>query len=93
MSSIAMVIIEEGGQSSEGGDLVSQFNKELFQLESQRKMFATTQTEISGDVVSNTDMYTGMALLYLFRKATEEVKEFNSSATIQKIGFLYLSQF
>ena len=29
---------------------------------------------------------TRLMLLYLFRKATEEVKEFNSSATIQKIG-------
>ena len=36
--------------------------------------------------MTDTDKYTNMALLYLFRKATEEVKEFNSSAVIQKIG-------
>ena len=30
------------------------------------------------------DRYINMALLYLFRKGTEEVKEFNSAAVVRK---------
>ena len=33
------------------------------------------------------DRYINMALLYLFRKGTEEVKEFNSAAIVRKHMF------
>ena len=87
LSSIAMVTSMRGEeQSSKCQSLVSQFNKEVFMSDEQRKMFAATQAVNNGNEVTETDKYTNMALLYLFRKATEEVKEFNSSAVIQKIG-------
>ena len=87
LSSIAMVTSMKGEeQSSKCQSLVSQFNKEVFMSDEQRKIFATTQTVNNGSEVTETDKYTNMALLYLFRKATEEVKEFNSSSVIQKIG-------
>ena len=86
LSSIAMVTRMEDEQCSDGVSLVSQFNKELFLSVDQRQVFAATQTVINDDVVIKTDKYTNMALLYLYRKATEEVKEFNTSAVVQKIG-------
>ena len=86
LSSIAMVTRMEDEQCSDGVSLVSQFNKELFLSVDQRQVFAATQTVINEDVVIKTDKYTNMALLYLYRKATEEVKEFNTSAVVQKIG-------
>jgi hypothetical protein len=87
LSSVAMVTsMKDAEQSSQCMSLISQFNKELFMSGEQRKMFATTQTVNNGNEVTDTDKFTNMALSYLFRKATEEVKEFHSSAVIQKIG-------
>ena len=86
MRSIAMVISAEGETSPFSMSLVSKFSDELFLSEGQRRAFVDTQVEFNGEVTTNTDKYTNMALLYLCRKATEEVKEFNSSDVVEKIG-------
>ena len=36
--------------------------------------------------MTNTDKYVNLALLYLYRKAADEVKEFNNHTLIEKIG-------
>ena len=76
----------EGDKCETSVGLVEAFSKDLFLSSDQRDAFAATQVEYSGDVMSHTEKFTNMALLYLYRKATEEVKEFNSQATIDKIG-------
>ena len=74
LCSIAMVTSEVAKTSSVSKGLVSQFSEELFLTDEQRKAFQATQVYLLGEVLTNTDKYTNMALLYLYRKATEEVR-------------------
>ena len=37
-------------------------------------------------MLRKTDKFVNMTLLYLYRRATDEVKECNSAAVVQKIG-------
>ena len=86
LCSIAMVTSEVAKTSSVSKGLVSQFSEELFLTDEQRKAFQATQVYLLGEVLTNTDKYTNMALLYLYRKATEEVRQFNSRAVVERIG-------
>ena len=73
-------------QSKDGLCLVSQFTQELFMTKGQKDMFSSTQTQEGDGVMMLGDRFVNMSLLYLFRKATDEVKEFNSSAVVQKVA-------
>ena len=85
LSCIAMVTCQEGDVGHASLSLVNQYSEEMFLSEDQKEAFSATQTELSGGELSRNDKYTNMALLYLYRKATEEVKEFNSPAVVEKI--------
>ena len=83
---VAMVTSEEKIPVSGSCSLVSHFCKDGFISANQREAFQSTQVNVSDTIVSKSDKFVNLALLYLFRKATEEVKEFNSSSAVQKIG-------
>ena len=86
VSCIAMVTSLEGETCPVGLGLVAKFSEELFMSRNQGETFAATQTEATEEVMTNTDKYVNLALLYLYRKAADEVKEFNSHTVVEKIG-------
>ena len=69
----------------QGPTLVSRFSQEI-SMKDAVQVFQATQVENGGAVLTSTDKFVKMALLYLYRKATEEVKAFNSPAVIEKVG-------
>jgi hypothetical protein len=68
-----------------GLSLTSAFNKDLFHLESHRVKYESTQA-VPADQFTTADKYINMALLYLYRKATVELKAFHSAEALAKIG-------
>ena len=48
--------------------------------------WASTQVTADGRSVTGTDRFVNLALLYLYRKAMEEVKAFHSQKTLEKIA-------
>ena len=62
-----------------GISLVSVFNNELFQTLESIAWLASTQVTNNGQNVTDTDKFVTMSLLYLFEKATKELKGFHSS--------------
>jgi hypothetical protein len=70
----------------DGVALASIFNQDLFQSQEARARFSRTQVAHDDQATVNTDKYINMTLLYLFRKATEELKGFHSAEVLKKIG-------
>ena len=66
--------------------MASIFNRDLFQSHESRERFSNTQVATDDQATMITDKYINMAMLYLFRKATEELKGFHSNEVLKKIG-------
>ena len=86
LSSVSMVTSTQTDNPDRGVCMVSQFSKDIFMTDEQKKSFSATQTQEQDDVLRKTDKFVNLTLLYLYRKATDEVKEFYSAAVVQKIG-------
>ena len=70
----------------DGVSLASIFNKDLFQSQESRAWFSSTRVVNDEQAIFPTDKYINMTLMYLFRKATEELKGFHSAEVLGKIG-------
>ena len=86
--SLAMTVSPTGQQQQQAGDtLLTMFNsksKNLLYTKDQQEEFAKTQCDKDDQ---NTDRYINQALLYLYRKGTEEVKAFNKPKQVKKMGY------
>ena len=78
-STAMQVNMVEGVQ---GISLHNTFNKGLFRSSKMRDSFAKTQVERSALAAVHTDRFVNQALLYLYRKRTEEVKAFHKAKEI-----------
>ena len=85
LATFAMVVTPENTQVN-GASLVSTFNRDLFQSQQSREKFSDTPVATEDRATVHTDNYLNMAMLYLFRKATEELKGFHSAEALKKIG-------
>ena len=85
LASFAMVVAQEQ-MEVDGVSLASIFNMDLFQSKESREQFSITQVANDDQATVNMDKYMNMTMLYLFRKATEELKGFHSAEVVKKIG-------
>ena len=85
---VSAVVMEEQFGELQRDNLVTYFGQELGT--EQREKFLSIQTVRHGDSGQSTvvpsDKYLNMALKYLYRKATHEIKEFHSGEKIEKIA-------
>ena len=74
LASFAMVVTPEN-TAVDGVSLVSIFSRDLFQSQESREKFSNTQVVTDDSATIHTSKYLNMAMLYLFRKATEELPQ------------------
>ena len=77
-----VVLVEHKSSEVPPSGLVSCFSAGL--ESSQARIFSGTQVERVGLDPAGCDRFISLALLYLFRKASQEVKEFNSVSLVKK---------
>ena len=71
----------------QGSSLPNTFNMDLFRTSEMRDSFASSQVERSGLAAVHTDRHVKQALLYCYRKRTEEIKAFHKAKEIKKMGY------
>ena len=71
----------------QGSSLPNTFNMDLFRTSEMRDSFASTQVERSGLAAVHTDRHVKQALLYCYRKRTEEIKAFHKAKEVKKMGY------
>ena len=85
LASFSIVVTPEH-MEVDGVSLASIFNRDLFQSHESRERFSNTQVATDDHATVHTNKYLNMAMLYLFRKATEELKGFHSAEVLKKVG-------